>query len=1075
MRKTIFTLIFPSLLAPAVAMALDCANPAQFIGHGPDPFIPYVAYPGYVAPGQSLIESIQDGPWESPATWAGNIVPSPNNVVIIKHRVTLNSTVRVADTAVISTGKLTFNSTLDTRLELGTLQVVCGQLEIGTENAPVESNRKAEIVFLDIPINTTRDPGQYNNGLVVIDGKVTIHGAPKMDTFLRLAAEAPAGASMVTLENPTTGWKPGDLLMFHDTRQYTNTTRPDIPEADHTVQSEVIPIASISGDGRSVTLASSLQYAHKGARDGDDVLIFRPWVGNLTRNVNIRSANPNGTRGHMLFMHRSQIDIRYAQMFELGRTKTDPLNNTLFTPSGSPTQIGTNQIGRYSAHFHHVAGPLSTPANGYQFTFQGNSVFSLLETTSFKWGIALHNSHFGLIKDNVVYNWSGAGIVAEDGNETANMVAHNFVNRLTYTGTGEDSRSREDVGHTGAPFWFRGPNNIIRDNVASGGTGGFAIVVGAMANPTTRIPLGPGSDTAEAGQYTMKDMMAIAIREFARNEVAGATIMGSTIWNVGSRNNVTPVNEIEESVIKDFRVWHVSSYVYYNYKTNRVTFDGAVCLGDFQTLRNLTSAAGAFFFSDYVSFNFKIINSNIQGFLNGILIGPVGDQTIENTYMRNYISIIKVPTWMASGAPAPELPPRTVTLKNVRFVPTGTPSRNDWGTQAFIRLTGIPHARATNLIQRDRLFVYNHNGVVGDNFRGFTPEQKFDAIMPKTQVRQDGWIELLASPDEGLTNQQNRDLHGIMTAGEIAPCHDTRTGIIGFVCPMVNDATPPSIPQGLQATVVSDNRINLTWSASNDPESDVAQYNIYRNGVFIRETPSTNFSDTGLREATQYQYEVSAVNLADIESPKSAPASATTLVDNTPPQLMSVFAAGNPNFVNAVFNEPVNEASAESVLNYVINLGVTVQAAVLQADLKTVALTVSGLLENIQYLLTVNNVTDRSLAGNTIASNTQLPFTFDSQSSPGQTPNGGTPSASNPRGGNSIYTINPSRGWNSIEMACEADLASIFNRIGKEVAVVPTYQRHLSWYGRNNEGRACPSGTYIISGCGGKKKVVIVR
>jgi hypothetical protein len=47
-----------------------------------------------------------------------------------------------------------------------------------------------------------------------------------------------------------------------------------------------------------------------GERCGHRVLEFLPHIGNLSRNVVIRSENPNGTRGHTMFVDRVALDLR---------------------------------------------------------------------------------------------------------------------------------------------------------------------------------------------------------------------------------------------------------------------------------------------------------------------------------------------------------------------------------------------------------------------------------------------------------------------------------------------------------------------------------------------------------------------------------------------------------------------------------------------------------------------------------------------------------------------------------------------------------------------------------------------
>src|SRR6185436_14292504 len=137
-----------------------------------------------------------------------------------------------------------------------------------------------------------------------------------------------------------------------------------------------------SADGRTLTLNSALQYDHLGARDLNGVLEFLPHVGNLTRNIVIRSESASGTRGHMLANHMADVDIRYALFKDLGRTTYLPLSDA------------TNHIGRYPVHMHHVSGPVATPANGYQFTLVGNAVDGGSAQTTFKWGITVHGSHY---------------------------------------------------------------------------------------------------------------------------------------------------------------------------------------------------------------------------------------------------------------------------------------------------------------------------------------------------------------------------------------------------------------------------------------------------------------------------------------------------------------------------------------------------------------------------------------------------------------------------------------------------------------------------------------------------------
>ena len=96
------------------------------------------------------------------------------------------------------------------------------------------------------------------------------------------------------------------------------------------------------------------------------------------------------------------------------------------------------------------------------------------------------------------------------------------------------------------------------------------------------------------------------------------------------------------------------------------------------------------------------------------------------------------------------------------------------------------------------------------------------------------------------------------------------------------DATGPSTPKDLTATAAGTDRIDLGWSSSSDPESGIAGYRIYRDGVQVGQTAQRQYTDTGLDPATEYEYRVSAVNGQGLESDRSDRASATTL-DASPP------------------------------------------------------------------------------------------------------------------------------------------------------------------------------------------------
>ena len=84
-------------------------------------------------------------------------------------------------------------------------------------------------------------------------------------------------------------------------------------------------------------------------------------------------------------------------------------------------------------------------------------------------------------------------------------------------------------------------------------------------------------------------------------------------------------------------------------------------------------------------------------------------------------------------------------------------------------------------------------------------------------------------------------------------------------------------------------------------------------------------------------------------------------VDEKAPEIKSI-ATTNATTVEVLFNEALDAASAETVANYAVNNDITVSAAKLGEDNKTVTLTTSAMTEGTTYELTVNGVKDA--AGN---------------------------------------------------------------------------------------------------------------
>ncbi|MCO6412168.1 MAG: fibronectin type III domain-containing protein, partial [Thiogranum sp.] len=102
----------------------------------------------------------------------------------------------------------------------------------------------------------------------------------------------------------------------------------------------------------------------------------------------------------------------------------------------------------------------------------------------------------------------------------------------------------------------------------------------------------------------------------------------------------------------------------------------------------------------------------------------------------------------------------------------------------------------------------------------------------------------------------------------------------------VEDTQAPTPPGGLTATAISENRIDLNWTASSDNGGGVvAGYRVYRDGAAtpIATLTGTSYSDTGLTANTLYGYSVTAFdNAVPANESTAAITSATTLSGPAP-------------------------------------------------------------------------------------------------------------------------------------------------------------------------------------------------
>jgi hypothetical protein len=473
---------------------------------------------------------------------------------------------------------------------------------------------------------------------------------------------------------------------------------------------------------------------------------MQPHLLNLTRSSVIRSANPSGTRGHVACLDQADCDIQYVRFESLGRTPLDG-----------------GQIGRYPVHMHHLRGPTGKPPGTPQFVLTGNVV-----EESTKHGIVVHQSHYGLVNWNITYNtWGAAFLIAEDGNESHNVVEDNFAVRSQGTG-GREGNERQPLG-----FSMRGPNNYLRRNHAANvysreGTANeaYGFRYGFVRLGNIRIPNFPGASTEIAGQYTSVDGNAMPILEHRDNEVYGATESGLTYWWIGAFGADFPRQNVPTSTFRNDTIWHVYNKGVFHYEAQNVVHDGLRVRGQDAALS--ACCAIGFDGADYLALGFVLRNFDIQGMNHSILPSAAGGpQTFENGYLHN-LNGFNIRTLWTSSAWVDKVRPREITIRNVRFGSGDT-------------VAALGNSLSGPVVRLDRIEVIDHNGIAGDTFRLYHPTQAPTVIVPQT-VKDSGGTVLLGSPVAGLTNAQAWRDHGTAVAGAVASCTTTRAGITGFVC-----------------------------------------------------------------------------------------------------------------------------------------------------------------------------------------------------------------------------------------------------------------------------------------------------
>uniref|UniRef100_A0A3B4U1D6 PKHD1 like 1, tandem duplicate 2 n=1 Tax=Seriola dumerili TaxID=41447 RepID=A0A3B4U1D6_SERDU len=396
-------------------------------------------------------------------TWGGLSPPEKGSFAVITkgQTILLDTSTPVLKMLLIQGGTLLFDEA-DIELQAENILITDGgRLQIGQEGAPFQ--HKA-IITLHGNLRSPELPVYGTKTLAVREGVLDLHGIPVPVPWTHLAQTATSGAATLTLMKAVT-WKSGDEIVIASTGNRHSQR-----------ENEVRRIASVSADGKTLTLNEPLKFTHLGVTvtlpDGT-AFEGRAEVGLLTRNIVVRGSRhqewsdkikacPDGFNTGE-FATQTCFQGRFGE--EVG---SDQFGGCIMFHAPRPNEnlaIGRLEyvevfhagqafrLGRYPIHWH-LMGNID-----YKSYVRGCAIHQ-----TYNRAVTIHNTHRLLVERNVIYDIMGGAFFIEDGIETENILQYNlavFVKQST-------SLLNDDV--TPAAYWVTNPNNIIRHNAAAGGT-----------------------------------------------------------------------------------------------------------------------------------------------------------------------------------------------------------------------------------------------------------------------------------------------------------------------------------------------------------------------------------------------------------------------------------------------------------------------------------------------------------------------------------------------------------------------------------------------------------------------------
>jgi hypothetical protein len=378
--------------------------------------------------------------WSQRNTWLNDEPPIEGDSVIVPEGQAILMDVSPPQLFLVQIfGMLVFDRK-DLTLDATYIIIHGGTMEVGTEAEPFEHNAvitlhgdrrdTIELPFFGAKVLAVADKGGMSNsgdssgGEVPLSqkGVLDIHGKKRLTVWTKVATPGASAGD--------TSFEVVDAVDFVEGEEIVLSVPP-----------EKAVVASVTNGGHTVWVKEPLVYDHTSvyevydnAESGHWEVDMRCEVGLLTRNVVIQGDEGSVSQKfgcHTVAMHGGHYRVEGAEIRHCGQA---------------------GNLGRYSTHFH-VNGP-NPPPNSY---VRFNSIHD-----SFQRATTVHSTEHALVEGNFAYNNMAHNFFVEDGDEKYNV----FERNLVIGSKNSPFMLKSDAMH--ASFWTATPQNIWRDNVATG-------------------------------------------------------------------------------------------------------------------------------------------------------------------------------------------------------------------------------------------------------------------------------------------------------------------------------------------------------------------------------------------------------------------------------------------------------------------------------------------------------------------------------------------------------------------------------------------------------------------------------